>query len=505
MAKRKDWKEKYELIDGLGEGGNAKVYLVKCLENNRNFALKELVSRGTEKKGRFIDEINIITNNCENINGIIPIIDFSAEQYWYVMPVAKPAIDYIFENKLNITEIVMGTLELCKTLETLHEKGVSHRDIKPSNIYYYEGQFCLGDFGLVDFPENENDFTRSDKGLGAIFTIAPEMKRNPKKADGKKADVFSLAKTMWMFLTKDEKGFDGVYNFLDESHSLRLFKQAKDFHLVELDELLIDSTANDPNARPTMKEFKDRLEYWLEVCSDIYKSQSSDWNFLSKLLFGANPPTACVWREPQEIVNVLNIVGSTPAYNHMIFSDRGGLDFSHAKMADEKGCIKVYDTLNGCYILKPKRLLFESFKDNLRWNYFMLEIDNLKPILQENIISDYEYLVEDMPSNYVSAQFADYGVYDYDEGTPLPDGFQKVYRYTKGKFLIVLKTGPYNGINGTYDGRHGDCSADEFRNYIENLIKFYEQLYKYAKQDEQLKHLSDEDIEERFSNLEEIK
>lgn len=504
MAKRKDWQEKYELIDDLGEGGNAKVYHVKCLENDRNFALKELVSKGAEKKGRFIDEINIIINNCENINGIIPIIDFSIEQYWYVMPVAKPAMDYILENNLNITEIVIGTLELCQTLETLHEKDVSHRDIKPSNIYYYEGKFCLGDFGLVDFPENENDFTRSDKGLGAIFTIAPEMKRNPKNADGKKADVFSLAKTMWMFLTKDEKGFDGVYNFLDESHSLRFFKQAKDFHLVELDELLIDGTANDPNARPTMREFKERLENWLEICADTYKSQSSDWNFLSKLLFGVNPPTSCVWREPQEIVNVLNSVGSTPAFNHMIFSDRGGLDFSHTEMAAEEGCIKVYDTLNYCYILKPKRLLFESFKDNLRWNYFLLEIDSLTPIFQESLISDYEYLVEDMPSNYVSAEFADYGVYDYDAGTPLPDGFQKVYRYNKGKFLIILKTGPYNGINGTYDGRHGDCSADEFRNYIENLIKFYEQLYKYAKQDEQLKHLSDEDIEERFSNLEEI-
>lgn len=57
--------------------------------------------------------------------------------------------------------------------------------------------------------------------MGAVFTISPEMKRNPKEADGKKADVFSLAKTLWMFLTKDEKGFDGVYDYLDTNHSLR--------------------------------------------------------------------------------------------------------------------------------------------------------------------------------------------------------------------------------------------------------------------------------------------
>lgn len=504
MAKRKGWQDKYEMIDDLGEGGNAKVYRVKCIENNHKFALKELVSGGAEKKGRFVDEINIIKNNWKEINGIIPIIEFSIEQYWYIMPIAKPVINYIVENNLDIMEIVRETLELCQTLEMLHEKGVSHRDIKPSNIYYFEGIFCLGDFGLVDFPENENDFTRADKGLGAIFTIAPEMKRDPKNSDGKKADVFSLAKTMWMFLTKDEKGFDGVYNYLDESHGLRFLNKNKDIHLVEIDELLKDATANDPNARPTMKEFKERLEEWLEVCSDTYKSQSSDWNFLNKLLFRSNPPASCVWRDPQEIVDVLNVIGLTPAFNHMLFSDKGGLDFSHAKMASEDGCIEVYDALNFCRVLKPKRLYFEAFKNNLRWNYFLIEIDSLKPIFETYPFVDYEYLVEDRPAHYVSAQYADYGVYDYETGITLPNGFQKIYRYTKGKFLIVLKTGPYNGINGTYDGRHGDCSANDFREYIEQLVKLYDQLYKFAKQDDQLKNLSDEDIQERFSHLKKL-
>lgn len=504
MAKRKGWQDKYEMIDDLGEGGNAKVYRVKCIENNQHFALKELVSGGAEKKGRFVDEINIIKNNWKEINGIIPIIDFSIEQYWYIMPIAKPVINYIFENNLDITEIVRETLELCHTLEMLHEKGVSHRDIKPSNIYYFEGIFCLGDFGLVDFPENENDFTRSDKGLGAIFTIAPEMKRDPKNSDGKKADVFSLAKTIWMFLTKDEKGFDGVYNYLDKSHSLRFLNKNKDIHFVEIDELLKDATANDPNARPTMKEFKERLEVWLEVCSDAYKSQSSDWNFLNKLLFGSNPPDSCTWKEPEKIINVLNAISLTPAFNHMLFSDRGGLDFSYAEMAHEVGCIKVYDTSRFCHILKPKSLYYEGFGQKVRWNYFLLEIDEIDPVFEIHPLIDYEYLVEDSPGHYVAAQFADYGVYDYETGLPLPEGYQKVYRYTKGKFLIVMKTGPYNGINGTYDGRHGDCSANEFRNYIVKLIKYQDQFYEYVKQNEQFNHLSNEDIEERFSNLKKL-
>lgn len=502
MAKTKSWHSSYNTINELGEGGNAKVYHVQCKDNEEEYALKDLNAGGAEKKGRFIDEINVIKDNCTEIEGIIPIFDFSIDEYWYTMPIAKPAIDYIVENELNIKEIVQGIIQLCKTLEKLHEKDISHRDIKPSNIYYYKSRFCFGDFGLVEFPENINEFTKSDKGLGAIFTIAPEMKRNPKSADGKKADVFSFAKTMWMFLSKDEKGFDGVYNYLDPSHSLRYIDKYKDTHLVEIDELLRDATDNIPEIRPTIKEFKERLEIWLAIYSDIDKSQASDWNFLNKQLFGSNPPESSSWRNISKIVEVLNIIGKTPAYNHMLFHDNGGLDFSHAEIAAEDGCIKLYETKGSCYIVKPKILHFEGFEKKYRWNYFLLEFNEMKPIFENNNYNDCEYLVEDSPAHYVSAQYAQYGVYDYDTGTPLPKGYKTVHRYTKGKFLIVMKNGPYNGINGTYDGRHGDCSDIDFREYMNNLISIYEELYNYAKQDDALKHLSDEDIEARILNSE---
>lgn len=501
MAKQKSWNNYYEIIDELGEGGNAKVYRVKCKEDNEEYALKVLVVGGKEKRSRFVNEINTIKDNYQIIEGIIPIYRFSVEEYWYTMPIAISAVDYILENKLDIEEIVKGIISLSETLEKLHEKDICHRDIKPSNIYYYNNRFAFGDFGLVDFPNNTDDFTKSDKGLGAIFTIAPEMKRNPKKADSKKADAFSLAKTMWMFLTNNEKGFDGVYNYLDPSHSLRYLEQYKNTHLVEIDELLKDSTDNNPDVRPTIEEFKERLINWIDVYSDIDKSQASDWNFLNKQLFGLIPPESSSWRNINKIVEILNIIGKTPAYNHMLFHDKGGLDFSFAKIADEENCIKLYDTSGFCYIVRPKILYFEGFNENYRWNYFLLEFDKLSPILSAEDDCDNEHLVEDYPAHYVSAQYAQYGVYDYETAIPLPKGFQTVYRYIRGKFLIVLKNGPYNGINGTYDGRHGDCSASEFRNYIEWLLNLYSKLYQFIKSNDEFKGLPDEEIEDRILNL----
>src|SRR5699024_6040634 len=115
---------------------------------------------------RFKSEIEIAKKYSKSIDGIIPIYESSNTEYWYTMPIAINVVDYIGDKP--IKDIVIGTIQISETLSKLHRKGVSHRDIKPSNIYYYDNRFSLGDFGLIDFPDNFNDFTRSDRGLGAI-------------------------------------------------------------------------------------------------------------------------------------------------------------------------------------------------------------------------------------------------------------------------------------------------------------------------------------------------
>lgn len=469
--KRPNYLLKYKIEENdHGKGGNANVHICSHIDDpNNRVALKELKrdNLSKEKKARFLDEIHIMTTNCDCIEGILPILDYSEDYFWYTMPIATLATEYIKNNNFDIIHIVEGVIQLADTLISLHNKDISHRDIKPANIYYYNDKYCLGDFGLVDHPENSHDFTRSDRGLGAIFTIAPEMKRHPKDADGKKADVYSLAKTLWMFLTLDEKGFDGPYNFLDESYSLRFNSKYKQTHLVELENLLLSATQNAPEERPTMEDFKQQLIEWERIYNNGEESQLSDWNFLHEYLFKGTTPENTSWSKVDDIVKILNIIGNIPAYNHMFFSNGGGLDFEKVKKAGEKDCIYVYAS-GFCHVVKPKRLYFCGFED-FTWNYFLLELDTLAPIFDCSDVSD-EYLVEDYPGHYVSAQYAQYGVYDYDMGNQLPSESKVVYRYLGGKFLVTLKFGIYNSIQATYDGRHGDCSNEEFREYIEGII-----------------------------------
>lgn len=483
----------YEVICKLGNGGNGTVYRVMRDSDKQELALKCLhFTKSKEKKHRFITEIKTVCKYCESIPGIIPVFNYSEKQFWYTMPIATESMKYIKENNLDLLSISRYVLQLAETLEKLHSKNISHRDIKPSNIYFYNGRLCFSDFGLVYTPNNYR-FTRSTKGLGPIFTIAPEMKRNPKKADGKKADVYSLAKTMWMFLSGDERGFDGTYNYDDKTHSLRLMDKYKRTHLVELENLIQQSTQNDPNDRPTITKFIEALYHWIEIYADGLQSQRSEWDFIKFKLFGVYSPESSTWTDINKIVGILNIIGTSPVYNHMLFSSRGGLDFSSAKLANEEGMLEI-NADGCCQLVKPKALHFSGF-DDCRWNYFLLELEEIEPILSDPHFG-YEILVEDKPAHYVSAQDAQYGVYDYDTGVPLPTESRMVRRFTKGKFLIVLKSGPYNAISSTYDGRHGEYDNISFRKYIESLFQKFQSMKERAL--EEYKGVSEWEIEHRI-------
>ena len=158
------------------------------------------------------------------------------KKFWYAMPLAVPLKDKL-KDLGSLEEKVNCILEVAETLILLHEKDIVHRDIKPQNIYFYNGKYCLGDFGLVDYPAKK-DLTLLQEPVGPKATMAPEMRYNAKEADGKKADVYSLAKTLWIVLTGMEYGFEGRYDEDDAIIGLRNDKRYKKEHLVELEEIL---------------------------------------------------------------------------------------------------------------------------------------------------------------------------------------------------------------------------------------------------------------------------
>lgn len=468
-----DYTEKYTVKKhgGLGCGGNGEVRIAIHNDTGESIALKCLSKEAMvnqEKRERFEDEIITMLKAGEIINGIIPILDYSVEGGWYVMPIAEKIKDHI----KNVDDIVNGIIEIAKTLTELHKRGLSHRDIKPDNMLYYGGRWVLCDFGLVDIPDNPHNLTKNDKRIGATRTLAPEMSRYAKDADGRKADVYSLAKTLWIMLTGNKDGFEGRYTVTDTSISLHEYPHLREEHLVEIDELLNAATRNDPDERPTMEDFVMAMMKRQTTKDDHWKRAESNWNFVKRFLFQKNAPQRSCWMSPVDILEVLNVISVLPIDCHLFFPDRGWMEFERVEPSrTEAGCLDIYTPI-AIYRVKLGKLIFESFN----WasmDYFMLEAEPMEPAVGTEMDEWSEEVVEDGNGRLVSAVDAMYGVYDYDTGEKLPEGSRLLVRCLKGKFLMILKYGPYNMIPMMDDGRHNNCTNDEFRSYVEQLEKVF--------------------------------
>lgn len=455
----------WTLSEFIDSGGNGEVWKAKNKNGNIN-ALKLLKNIKKKSYSRFPDEIRAVKKNSD-IRGVLPIIDFYLpesifkEKPWYVMPLATPFEKYI-EGK-NTQEIIDLLILLAEELWALHKRKVFHRDIKPANLFFYNGYPCLGDFGLVDFPEKK-ELTSRRETVGPKWTIAPEMKRNAYKADGGKADTYSFAKTIWILLTKESLSFDGQYN---SNGKMGLNRYLKDIYTKPLDDLLVKCTDNDPQERPNLKQVATSLKKWKEINNDYQKRNKEEWKEIQGILFPAAMPERVIWTSIEDITCILNLLAKSDNLNHMFFPKGGGLDLTKVSPSIEEYCIEI--NADGLiFIVKPKRLLFESFNSDPQWNYFRLETSQIEPI------SDKKYAKhgEEPLTEITTGQYSDYECYEYNDfnGQTLPNTARQIVRILHGDFVLFAKTSIYNKVSATYDGRHNKVNSDEFRKYIEMSI-----------------------------------
>jgi serine/threonine-protein kinase len=246
---------------------------------------------------------------------------------------------------------------------------------------------------------------------------------------------------------------------------------------------LQESTDNDPANRPTIDKFILELLNWKELSKNFHNRNQQQWFEIQSKLFPASIPSRVIWENISDIVNVLKLVCKYDFLNHVFFPDSGGLDLIDANFATEKGCIEL--NFQSIHIVKPKRLLFESFDYNPEWNYFRLESDSLPPVgsdltkktkkndnkkdgdlnSEEELEYSYEALSELSPGEYYSYDIlADKNYYKDDYFFTTYS--RHIKRWSSGSFVIFGKRSVYNLISSTYDGRHNTMTTDEFRNYI---------------------------------------
>jgi len=196
---------RYQVLQEIGRGGMATVYLTRDQFSGRRVAVKVLPPQFTHDprfRGWFKREARAIAA-LEHAY-IVPVYDFGEEEGQpYIVMRYMPGgtlAERITNRPMPLADAVPILQRLAEGLDAAHRRGIIHRDLKPRNVLFDdEGQAFLSDFGLARFSDAMT--TISSFGLfGTPAYVSPEQADGGRKLDHR-SDVYSLGVILYETLS----------------------------------------------------------------------------------------------------------------------------------------------------------------------------------------------------------------------------------------------------------------------------------------------------------------
>src|SRR5579859_1525293 len=157
----------YQLVELIGEGGFAEVYLGKH-RYLQSFAalkvLKKTLDEADEKQ--FLVEAQTLVSLRHH--HIVRVLDFAIEQGTPVLimdhaPQGTLRQMYPPGTRLPLATVVSFVLQIASALQYAHNHSVIHRDVKPGNILLdADGHLLMSDFGLSLFSPTSNSLSTQE-------------------------------------------------------------------------------------------------------------------------------------------------------------------------------------------------------------------------------------------------------------------------------------------------------------------------------------------------------
>jgi eukaryotic-like serine/threonine-protein kinase len=196
---------RYKIMDMIGGGGMANVYLVHDMILDRDVALKMLrldFANDEEFIRRFHREAQSATSLAHP--NIVSIYDVGEEDglYYIVMEYVEGQTlkQYIQQHApLRVDEALEIMKQLTSAISHAHQNHIVHRDIKPHNILVdRNGNVKITDFGIA-MALSATSITQTNSVLGSVHYLSPEQARGG--AANKKSDIYSLGIVLFELLT----------------------------------------------------------------------------------------------------------------------------------------------------------------------------------------------------------------------------------------------------------------------------------------------------------------
>ena len=198
-------KDRYEVVELLGEGGMAYVYKAKDMQLERMVAIKTLKPNYVEQT-TFVERFKREAQTAANLNhpNIVQIFDWGIEEepYFVMEYIEGNTLTSIIANKKTVSlgDVLFIGAQVANGLHAAHSQGLVHRDIKPGNIMITPGgKVKVTDFGIVSLQNEESDITKTGSVLGTASYISPEQAQG--KPVSVESDLYSLGTVLYELIT----------------------------------------------------------------------------------------------------------------------------------------------------------------------------------------------------------------------------------------------------------------------------------------------------------------